>query len=281
MGATTRSSRSTRRPVPARARRAGLRGDRLRARRDRLARAAPATPTASTSASRPAAARTRSRSRTRSRALDGVGLQDAVGLTPFPILGSMPRLEDSAKTPFKPDDACETQEPPNLAGRRSAPGPRAGTLPPPPRCPTAGGGMLAELAAQADREGRAATSACRPRPRRALAEAREAGLMATAIRKHLRDFIAVAGADRGRRSRSPSTSSRSSGCGSRCSRRSRSSSRPSSRPRRRSSPARARRSASPACGSATSPTSTSRTASASSPSRSTASSCRSTRTRRS
>ena len=36
------------------------------------------------------------------------------------------------------------------------------------------------------------------------------------------------GADRGRRSRSPSTSSRSSGCGFRCSRRSRSSSRPSS-----------------------------------------------------
>ncbi len=46
----------------------------------------------------------------------GAGLQDAVGLTPFPILGSMPRIEDSAKTPFKPNSPCERQEPPNLQG---------------------------------------------------------------------------------------------------------------------------------------------------------------------
>ena len=45
-----------RQPVSARALRAGVRGDRLRAHRDRLARAVPATPTASTSASSPAAA---------------------------------------------------------------------------------------------------------------------------------------------------------------------------------------------------------------------------------
>ena len=54
--------------------------------------------------------------------MNGVGLQDAVGLTPFPILGSMPNIEDSLKTPFKPNKACETQEPPNLqAGVGPAP----------------------------------------------------------------------------------------------------------------------------------------------------------------
>ncbi len=54
--------------------------------------------------------------------VDGTGLQDAVGLTPFPILGSMPNIEDSAKTPFKPNKPCERQEPPNLqAGVGPAP----------------------------------------------------------------------------------------------------------------------------------------------------------------
>ena len=50
----------------------------------------------------------------------GVGA-DAFALTPFPILGSMPRLTDSAKTPFRPNVACETQEPPNLEGGLGAP----------------------------------------------------------------------------------------------------------------------------------------------------------------
>jgi ABC-type transporter Mla subunit MlaD len=54
--------------------------------------------------------------------LDGIGLQDAVGLTPFPILGSMPNIEDSAKTPFRPNQPCERQEQPNLqAGVGPAP----------------------------------------------------------------------------------------------------------------------------------------------------------------
>jgi ABC-type transporter Mla subunit MlaD len=54
--------------------------------------------------------------------LNGTGLQDAVGLTPFPILGSMPNIEDSLKTPFKPNKPCETQQPPNLqAGVGPAP----------------------------------------------------------------------------------------------------------------------------------------------------------------
>jgi phospholipid/cholesterol/gamma-HCH transport system substrate-binding protein len=37
-----------------------------------------------------------------------------VGATPLPILGTMPALDSSAKTPFRPDVRCETQEPPNL-----------------------------------------------------------------------------------------------------------------------------------------------------------------------
>ena len=42
-------------------------------------------------------------------------LQDTqVGVTPLPILGTMPALDSSAKTPFRPGVDCETQEPPNL-----------------------------------------------------------------------------------------------------------------------------------------------------------------------
>jgi phospholipid/cholesterol/gamma-HCH transport system substrate-binding protein len=40
---------------------------------------------------------------------------DVFGLTPFPILGVIPRLHgDSAKTRFRPGRPCEKQEPPNL-----------------------------------------------------------------------------------------------------------------------------------------------------------------------
>jgi ABC-type transporter Mla subunit MlaD len=49
------------------------------------------------------------------------GLGDVVGLTPFELLGAMPALSDSAKTPFKPNVACETQEPPSLEGGLGSP----------------------------------------------------------------------------------------------------------------------------------------------------------------
>ncbi len=52
----------------------------------------------------------------------GPGLEDAVGLTAFPILGSMPKITDSEKTPLKPNMPCEEQDPPNLqAGVGAAP----------------------------------------------------------------------------------------------------------------------------------------------------------------
>ena len=36
------------------------------------------------------------------------------GVTPFPLLGAMPGKTDAAKTPFRPDEPCELQDPPNL-----------------------------------------------------------------------------------------------------------------------------------------------------------------------
>jgi phospholipid/cholesterol/gamma-HCH transport system substrate-binding protein len=39
---------------------------------------------------------------------------DAVGSLLAPLLGAQPALTDSAKTPFRPDVACETQDPPDL-----------------------------------------------------------------------------------------------------------------------------------------------------------------------
>ena len=42
------------------------------------------------------------------------------GVTPFDILGAMPPLDASAKTPFKPNEPCENQDPPDLS---AVPGP--------------------------------------------------------------------------------------------------------------------------------------------------------------
>jgi hypothetical protein len=50
------------------------------------------------------------------------GREQIFGLTPFPILGAIPRLTDSKKTVYRPDVPCEGQEPPNLeAGIGSPP----------------------------------------------------------------------------------------------------------------------------------------------------------------
>jgi hypothetical protein len=50
------------------------------------------------------------------------------GVTPFEFLGSQPSKQSSAKTPFRPDVPCETQDPPDL---RSQIGPAPGTSPTP------------------------------------------------------------------------------------------------------------------------------------------------------
>ena len=49
------------------------------------------------------------------------GLGDVVALTPFELLGAMPALSDSAKTRFRPNVRCETQEPPSLEGGLGSP----------------------------------------------------------------------------------------------------------------------------------------------------------------
>jgi phospholipid/cholesterol/gamma-HCH transport system substrate-binding protein len=52
----------------------------------------------------------------------GSGVEKNVGVTPFPILGYEPAIAASAKTPFRPDIPCETQEPPDLgSGGPAAP----------------------------------------------------------------------------------------------------------------------------------------------------------------
>ena len=41
-------------------------------------------------------------------------VEDAVGVTSAPLVGAIPAIDDSAKTPFRPGVPCERQEPPNL-----------------------------------------------------------------------------------------------------------------------------------------------------------------------
>jgi phospholipid/cholesterol/gamma-HCH transport system substrate-binding protein len=43
------------------------------------------------------------------------------GLTPLPLLGGMPSIESSAKTPFRPGRPCENQDPPDLSAVAAAP----------------------------------------------------------------------------------------------------------------------------------------------------------------
>jgi phospholipid/cholesterol/gamma-HCH transport system substrate-binding protein len=47
------------------------------------------------------------------------------GVAPFPVQGVEPARQSSAKTPFRPDVACETQEPPNLNAGATTPTPRS------------------------------------------------------------------------------------------------------------------------------------------------------------
>jgi len=48
------------------------------------------------------------------------------GLTPLPLLGAMPSIESSAKTPFRPGRPCENQDPPDLRATAGAPPAPAG-----------------------------------------------------------------------------------------------------------------------------------------------------------
>lgn len=56
-------------------------------------------------------------------AADGVR-DDVFALTPFPILGAIPRIGDSRRTKFRPEEPCEEQAPPNLQAGIAAPPPQ-------------------------------------------------------------------------------------------------------------------------------------------------------------
>jgi len=55
--------------------------------------------------------------------VDGSGQQNVAGVIPFELIGAQPAKQTSAKTPFRPDVPCETQEVPDL---------NTGTPPDPP-----------------------------------------------------------------------------------------------------------------------------------------------------
>jgi len=60
----------------------------------------------------------------------GGATDETFGLTPFPLLGAMPRITDSARPAFKPNAPCERQERPSL---------QAGVGAPPAQSPVAAG----------------------------------------------------------------------------------------------------------------------------------------------
>ena len=53
----------------------------------------------------------------------GEGNETVAGVVPFDLLGAMPGPDDAAKTPFRPNEPCENQEPPNLQASGAGPPP--------------------------------------------------------------------------------------------------------------------------------------------------------------
>jgi phospholipid/cholesterol/gamma-HCH transport system substrate-binding protein len=58
----------------------------------------------------------------------GGGVPPSFATSAFPVLGSRPALQSSAKTPFRPDAACEKQQPPNLSSGPAGPAPTQTTV---------------------------------------------------------------------------------------------------------------------------------------------------------
>ena len=59
------------------------------------------------------------------QSVDLNGETTGVGISPLPIEGAMPAIEDSAKTPFRPEAPCENQDPPNLVATGEGPPPQS------------------------------------------------------------------------------------------------------------------------------------------------------------
>jgi hypothetical protein len=64
------------------------------------------------------------------------------GVAPLPLLGGMPGLASSRKTPFRPGQPCENQDPPNLSAQ---PGPAPQPATTASASPTAAPGALGEM----------------------------------------------------------------------------------------------------------------------------------------
>jgi hypothetical protein len=62
---------------------------------------------------------------------EGGAAVDAVGITPLPLLGGIPAIDSSLKTPYRPDVRCETQEPPDISAGAPVPAPRTQSVPNP------------------------------------------------------------------------------------------------------------------------------------------------------
>lgn len=113
------------------------------------------------------------------------GTSDAVvGVTPQPILGARPALDSSAKTPFRPDVACETNDPPNLdSGDAGAPPAQSRSAGVPDGLLDDAGlrAQLADIAAQLDRSYAIARNGARRGLAPARVERRARGVAADAI----------------------------------------------------------------------------------------------------
>jgi hypothetical protein len=74
------------------------------------------------------------------------------GVTPLPINGARPQIDSSAKTPFRPDVSCETNDPPDLnSGQAGDPPQQMSTPALQPSSPAALNSALGELEAPLDR----------------------------------------------------------------------------------------------------------------------------------
>ena len=155
------------RPVPVRAGRPGVRGDRATGSRGSPRRAAPGD--ANGQYIRVAAGGGANTVKIPDALPnpDGLGLQDAVGLTAFPILGAMPQARPTRRRhPFKPNKPCERQEPPNLQAGAGA-GPETASAPQPDAADVLSSATRGDIRAAADQFGltRAADEAAdRARP---------------------------------------------------------------------------------------------------------------------
>jgi ABC-type transporter Mla subunit MlaD len=115
--------------------------------------------------------------------VDGSGEQNVAGVIPFELIGAQPAKQTSAKTPFRPDVPCETQEVPDL---------NTGTPPDPPE--TRFGGTPADaipddLEATGDSYGELYGELLKAEELERGGDVQEANAIRKSLRDELRAFI--------------------------------------------------------------------------------------------